>query len=310
MEKVHILLFYKFEPIVNLKKFSRDQKSKCDELGVLGKILIAKEGINGSISGTQEQTNKYKMFLKSIDGFKDIKFKEELAIHHPFTKMQVLIRDEIVAIKHDIDMSKTGNRINPKELLDLYKCGEDFILLDTRNDYESKVGKFKNAVTCNTKTFREFPKFVYEFIDNKGDEIKKKKIVMYCTGGIRCEKASAFMKENGFEDVSQLDGGIINFCQEYPDTIWEGKCFVFDKRLLTDLNQKGNDIAGCEVCGGKCDLLRNCRNLFCDRKVVMCVGCQEKMVGNCSKECLGEFRKQCMNKSLIKQMQKRMIKES
>lgn len=308
--KIHILLFYKFEDIDNVEKFVREQRKFCSKLGVLGKILVAREGINGSISGTKEQVNSYKEFLHNIKGFENVWFKEELGNNHPFTKMQVRVRDEIVSIKQDIDINKHGKNISPDEFLNLYddngNISEDVIVLDTRNDYESKVGKFKNSLTCNTKTFREFPKFVDEF-EKKVD--KKKKIVMYCTGGIRCEKASALMIEKGFKDVYQLEGGIINFCQKFPDTLWEGKCFVFDKRLMTDLNQKRNDIAECEICNGECNLYRNCRNLKCDRLVVMCIRCQEKMIGCCSDECLTAFREQCNEKSLKKQLMKRMIKE-
>ncbi len=300
MKKLNIILFYKFHKIKDPEAFAREQRILCKELGVMGKVLIAKEGINGSISGTKKQTEKYKEYLKKKEGFSDIVFKEENGNEHPFTKMIVRVRKEIVSIKKKVDMSKSGKHISPKEFLALYnKNDKNLVILDARNDYEWKIGKFKEALNSNIKTFREFPDFVKKFAKNK--ENKKKKIVMYCTGGIRCEKASAYMIEKGFEDVSQLDGGIINFCQQYPNTVWEGKCFVFDKRLMSDINQKENDLASCEVCGGKCDLYRNCRNVDCDKLVVMCVNCQRDMNGCCSDSCLIEFRKQCLEKSRRKQ---------
>ncbi len=300
MVKTNILLFYKFNKIKDPEAFARSQRIFCREIGIMGKILIAKEGVNGSISGTKKQAEAYKKFLKNINGFEDIVFKEEPGNEHPFTKMIVRVRDEIVAIKKKVDMSKTGKHLSPKEFLNLYKKNDkNLVILDARNDYEWKIGRFKNAVNPDIKTFRDFPKFVKKFSKNKD-----KKIVMYCTGGIRCEKASAYMIENGFKDVSQLDGGIIKFCQEYPNTVWDGKCFVFDKRLMTDINQKENDLAGCEVCGGKCDLYRNCRNVDCDKLFVMCVECQKKMNGCCSDLCLVAFREQCLEKSRRKQMNK------
>ena len=294
--KINILLFYKFKQIENPKKFAREQLKLCKELEVFGKIFVAKEGINGSISGTIEQTEKYKKFLLSKKGFRDVIFKEEFSNEHPFKKMFVRIKDEIIRIDKKIDMKKTGKYIDPKDLLELYESGENFVILDTRNDYEWKVGKFKNAITPDIETFREFPKFV-----DKIKNLKDKKIVMYCTGGIRCEKASSYMIQQGFKDVHQLHGGIITFCQQFPDTIWEGRCFVFDKRLMTNINQKNLPISKCIVCEKSCDLYRNCKNPSCDKLIVMCLDCEKKMNACCSEICLDEFKEHCLEKSLRKQ---------
>jgi len=305
MERIQIILFYKFQEIKNLEYFARKQRRFCDQLEVLGKILIAKEGINGSISGSKEQIEKYKNFLLSISGFNDIRFKEESALEHPFTKMHVRIRKEIVTLKKSLNLENKGKYITPKEFFDLHETREDFIILDARNDYEYKLGRFKNAINSNIKTFREFPKFVNTFKKNK--ENKKKKIIMYCTGGIRCEKASAYMIEDGFTNIYQLEGGIINFCQQFPNTLWDGKCFVFDKRLMTDINQSNKPITHCEYCNLLSDLYRNCKNLECDKLFIMCVKCQEKFHGCCSEKCLREFeeyaRERAMRKKIIKNSQ-------
>jgi UPF0176 protein len=296
---IHILLFYKFQPIAELEYFARRQRKFCNELGVMGKILVAKEGINGSISGTKEQIEKYKRFLWASKGFEDVFFKEEIGLEHPFTKMIVRIKNEIVALKKEVDISKTGKYLKPEEFLEMYENNEDVIVLDVRNAYEYKLGRFKNAVNPNIRTFRQFPEFVGKF-----KEHKDRKIVMYCTGGIRCEKASAYMKEQGFENVYQLEGGIINFCQKLPNTVWEGKCFVFDKRLMSDLNQNNQPITNCIICRKRSDLYRNCKNVDCDALVIMCNECQEKFHGCCSKECWNDFqdysRKRSENKKLIR----------
>jgi len=295
--EIHILLYYKFQRIVDVEYFVRKHKMFCKGLGVKGKVLVAKEGINGSISGSKGQVEKYKEFVWSLDGFSDVVFKEDKGKNHPFTKMIVRVRDEIVSLRKDIKIDKTGDHLSPEEFLELYENGKnrnnddrnDIIILDVRNDYEFKLGRFKNAVNPNIKTFREFPEFVEKFKEDK--ENINKKIIMYCTGGIRCEKASAYMIENGFKDVRQLQGGIINFCQQFPNTVWDGKCFVFDKRLMSDLNQGNEPITNCLICDKICDLYRNCKNVDCDELVIMCVECQEKLHGCCSLGCMDGFLK-------------------
>jgi len=293
---IYILLFYKFVRILDPEKFVSDHLEYCKSLGVLGKVLVAKEGINGSISGTHDQVEEYKNYLRSSPLFHDIVFKEDVGEAHPFTKMLVRVKKEIIAMKENVNMSKRGQHVSPKEFLEMYNNNEDMIVLDARNYYESKIGKFKNAMTPQIKSFRDFPNIVEGMKDDKD-----KKIVMYCTGGIRCEKASAYMIERGFENVFQLEGGIINFNQQFPDTVWEGKCFVFDKRLRTSDDSKEDAISNCLICNVKCDLYRNCRNVDCDNLVVMCVSCQEKMIGCCSDNCLAAFQRQCREKSVMKQ---------
>ena len=327
LKKIHILLFYKFQKIKNPEYFARKYKRACKKLGICGKVLIAKEGVNGSISGTKEQVEKYKEFLLSQNGFEDVKFKEETAFKHPFTKMNVRVRKEIISLKKKININKKGKYLAPKEFLELYnkddinckdnknlkkedKNKESVIILDARNYYEYDLGRFKNAINPNIKTFREFPLFIEKFKKNFSEkEIKNKKIVMYCTGGIRCEKASAYMKEQGFENVYQLEDGIINFCQQFPNTVWEGKCFVFDKRLMTNINQNNKPISKCINCNEFCDLYRNCKNLKCDKLVIMCVKCQEKLQGCCSKECLGEFLNYARKRAVLKKAGEWKIKE-
>ncbi|MEN9626162.1 MAG: hypothetical protein RL557_490 [archaeon] len=294
---IHIILFYKFQQIADVNYFKRKHLKFCKDLGVFGKVLIAEEGINGSISGSKEQIETYKKYVHNLDGFNDVWFKEEIANSHPFTKMVVRIKKEIIRIDRKVDMSKKGEYISPQEFLQWYNRQEDFIVIDARNYYEYHLGKFKNAINPNLSSFRGFPQFV-ESLKQKTE--KNKKIITYCTGGIRCEKASAYLKEQGFVNVYQLEGGIINFCQQFPNTVWEGKCFVFDKRLMSDINQKNKPITQCESCGELCDLYKNCRNRECDKLTILCTKCDEKLQGCCSKKCMNEFIAYARERAVLK----------
>jgi UPF0176 protein len=154
----------------------------------------------------------------------------------------------------------------------------------------------------NIKNFRDFPQAL-----NKIEDLKDKKIVTYCTGGIRCEKAATYMKEKGFKNVYQLKDGILTFGKKYPNTFWEGKCFVFDKRLVAPINNKDHEkdtITECETCGIPCDLYKNCRNNDCDRLVISCLDCQQEYIGCCSEECKKQLQKQFLEKSFRKQSRK------
>ncbi len=284
--KIHILLFYKFVNIENPEKFNKEHQEFCNLLGIKGKVLVAKEGINGSISGLDEQVEKYKTHLRSDDRFRDIEFKEEIGLQHPFEKMIVRVKHEIIKLNQKLDMDNVGIHISPEDFLKMYEQNENIIILDTRNDYESKVGKFKNAIIPQIKTFREFPGYI-----KKSNLPKDKPIIMYCTGGIRCEKASAYMIKEGFKDVKQLHGGIINFCQKLPNTVWEGSCFVFDKRLTSNINQSCKPITYCKHCDISCDLYRNCKNLKCNELIFLCGNCEKSFHSCCSQECIKQVLK-------------------
>ena len=296
---IHVLLFYRYITIKNPEEFVLKHLKECRKLGVLGRIVVAEEGINGSVCGTKEQTDKYKKILSTDKRFHGIVFKEEICKTHPFTKIAVKVKKEIVAFKKKVNLNNAGKRISPKEFLELYKKGEagkDFIILDARNDYEYRFGRFKNAIHLNIKTFRQFPNAI-----KKLNGMENNKIVMYCTGGVRCEKASAYLREKGFKDVNQLDGGILNFGEQFRNSFWEGKCFVFDKRLITSIREERNNLTKCEICDKECDLCRNCRDFECDKLFVCCVECEKNMNGCCSKKCFDKFKKKCREKSFDNQ---------
>lgn len=288
METLHILLFYKYVNIENPEKFMKEHLAYCKELGLLGRILVANEGINGSVCGTEEQTETYKKHMLADGRFNGMQFKEDLGTMYPFKKMVIKIKPEIVRFGVDVDLKNTGKHISPEEFLKLYENKEDVVILDARNNYEWKAGKFRDAVTLDIENFRDFPQAT-----DKLAHLKDKKVVMYCTGGIRCEKASAYLVEKGFRDVSQLDGGILTFAKKYPDTTWEGTCFVFDKRLISAVNTTGSPITNCEICDEVCDLHRNCKT--CNKLIVCCPNCKIKMNGCCSDWCLDHLQKKILN---------------
>lgn len=280
MKQIHVLLFYKFTKIAKPQTFAAEHLEACKRLGLLGRILIAEEGINGSVAGTEDKTEAYKKLLRSTPGFEDVVFKEDLNLSCPFKRMIVKAKKEIINFGQQVNLDNKAPYISSQELVELYRSGKDFILLDARNEYESRVGKFKNAITPPLKTFRDFPAAL-EPLKDKKDAL----IVTYCTGGIRCEKASAYMREQGFTNVKQLDGGILTFGKQFPNTVWEGTCFVFDKRLVSPINEGDTRHMVCESCGVVCDLYKNCAQVDCDRYVVICTNCDDRLQGCCSEAC-------------------------
>ncbi len=278
---IKIILFYKFVEIKDAEKLRKAHFDFCKNLGVKGKVLLANEGINGSVSGTVEQIDQYISELRKDPRFSDIEFKEEMGIENPFDKMIVRVRNEIIRLGEQIDLAKVGKYVSPQDFLDSYN-DPNTVIIDARNDYESQVGKFKNAIIPKIGTFRQFP----EFIKNLNLP-KDAKILTYCTGGIRCEKASAYMRKVGFTNVSQLHGGIIKFCQTIPNTdVWEGQCFVFDNRLSSPIGQDKKQINNCIHCSTMSDLYRNCKIKTCNKLIFICNECRKQMHSCCSKECM------------------------
>ena len=283
MEDNHKIVssFYKYVKIENPAEFQRQHLEFCLSIGLKGRILLGDEGINGSVYGARDTVEKYKSELRKNPLFSDIEFKEQISEKPAFRKMFVRVRKEVVNSGIQVDLKNTATFIEPSKLKEWLDNNEDIVLVDMRNDYEAKIGKFKNAVVLPMKNFRELPNAAREI-----ENLKGKKIVTYCTGGIRCEKASAFLKENGFTDVYQIKGGILKFGEKFPDTYWEGKCFVFDDRIAIDLNKKNKEaLTECEWCGKKCDDYLNCHNLDCDKLFICCEECKVIHNKSCSGEC-------------------------
>lgn len=225
-------------PLPEVEQFREEHYALCEKLGLKGKVLVAKEGINGCLSGEDSQIDAYKQVMHADNRFSDLMFKEGIASEHTFRKLFVKIRDEIITSKFGVDAKSAAAYVEPKVLKEWLDAGEEVVLLDARNDYETRVGKFKGAIDPNLKTFQEWIEVPERFA-----HLKDKKVVTYCTGGIRCEKASAYLKEQGFENVYQLHGGILTYGAECGKEHWEGECFVFDGRGAVELDPSAQ--SGC-----------------------------------------------------------------
>ena len=237
---------YKFEPLKNLDYLIPQFQNKCDELELKGSVYLSPNGINFSIAGTKENVNTYIKFIEQNPKFKDIPLKKTFSATQPFRRMKVRLKKEIISLgRDDINPKEiTGEYISPQELFEIYENKKDVIVLDIRNEYETRVGAFENSIDLQLDTFRDFPSAVQTL----PDEYKDKQIVMYCTGGIRCEKASAVMMKAGFSDVRQLEGGVLDYFKETGGAYWNGDCFVFDERVALDKELNETEYVYCYIC--------------------------------------------------------------
>ena len=237
---------YKFVVLPDRDALRQPLKQQCDELGLKGTILLSFEGINIFIAGPEENINVFRTSLLGDERFADIEFKESYSEHQPFNRMNVRLKNEIISVglPNFNRIEPDDGRIRPQELHERLLNDDDLVLLDTRNTYETRLGTFQNAIELDLDTFRSFP----EAIAKLDDEYKDKEIVMFCTGGVRCEKASVIMKDAGFTNIKQLEGGILGYFEQVGGDYWDGECFVFDKRvaLLPNLTETGTTI--CFAC--------------------------------------------------------------
>jgi UPF0176 protein len=277
-----ILLYYCYTPIENPEAFREKHHMLCLQLGLRGRIIIASEGINGTLSGKIADCNQYMSELKNDQRFSETDFKVDFHHEMAFQKLHVRTKPEIV---HSdlLDLNpkeRTGIHLDPASFRQM-KGEEDVVILDVRSNYEHRIGRFKNAITLDIENFRDFHKKIDEL-----KAYKNKKIITYCTGGIKCEKASAYLLENGFENVYQLHGGIIKYGLEAGGEDFEGKCYVFDNRVAVDINKVNPSvISKCYVCNQPSDRMVNCANEKCNRHVPICESCGEKLEGACSETC-------------------------
>ena len=292
-----VLLYYKYTKIEIPEIYALEHLDYCRNLGVLGRILIAGEGINGTISGTYEQTDEYIKHMQSDPRFTDMEFKIDEVNGHVFKKLFVRCKNEIVTFRLDkeIDPNKiSGKHMKPKEYYEAMNQG-DTIILDVRTDYEFDLGHFYNAIRPPVKSFREFP----EWVKNDFSKFKDSKVLTYCTGGVRCEKFTGFLISEGFKDVNQLHGGIINYSKD-PETrgkAFEGKCYVFDERISVPVNfaDEYNIVSKCLHCGKPTDRYVNCANLDCHKQHFECEECEKKWKRSCSVECMNAKRHEIIN---------------
>ena len=272
--------FYRYAQIANPENLRDTLKKSGEEKKILGRILLGREGINGAVSGRKEEIELFQEELQQK--FKGLTFREQDVSENSYHKLVVRVRKEICVFGKEIDVKNTGKHLPAKELERWYDEGKKFTIVDARNDYEFDVGHFKDAVKLPIKSFREFPEVAPKILAEK----KKETLVLYCTGGVRCEKASAYLKEQGFSDVYQVDGGIISYLNQFS-THWEGGLFVFDDRLV---EESCSPLNSCRFCHAKTDAIHNCFNLDCDKLFIACVDCLKKMNRTCSEGCKGSPR--------------------
>lgn len=242
-----VAALYKFARIDNTEQVQSELRAVCDDNNICGTLLIAHEGINGTIAGSRNGIDAVLHHIRRYPGFQDLEHKESAASEQPFYRMKVRLKKEIVTIGlPDVDPNETvGTYVSPQEWNDVIS-DPDTVVIDTRNDYEIKIGTFKNAVNPQTESFRAFP----DYVEKNLDPAKNKKVAMFCTGGIRCEKASAYMKKLGFEEVYHLKGGILKYLEEMPQekSMWEGECFVFDQRVAVKHGLEEGSYILCPSC--------------------------------------------------------------
>jgi UPF0176 protein len=277
-----ILLYYKFTPLGDPGMVRLWQRALCEKLNLKGRIIISTHGINGTLGGDLDDLKQYVKETKQFIGFKDTKFKWSNGARDHFPKLSIKVRDEIVSfgVKDELQVDATGvvnggTHLKPTEVNELVnRYGDDVVFFDGRNAYEAAIGKFKNAVVLpDTRTSKDF---VTALDSGSYDDIKDKKVVTYCTGGIRCEILSSMMKNRGFKDVYQIDGGIVKYGEEYGDDgLWEGSLYVFDDRMGVKFSDKSKDIGKCIHCKSHTSNYENCANKTCNELVLICETCKQ-----------------------------------
>jgi UPF0176 protein len=279
----NVILYYKFSTIDDPAAFCAAHRELCRSLGLKGRIYVASEGINGTLAGTTDAIETYKNSLRAISGFGDTEFKEDSSDVIPFARLIVKVRPEIVTLRVDenLDPAEGGRHLEPAEWRRVMEAEKDVVIIDVRNNYESRIGHFEGALCPDVENFYDFPKWLDE-----AQIGKDKKVLMYCTGGIRCEKFSVLMKKKGWNDVNQLHGGILNYAREEGGAHFMGKCFVFDDRLVVPVNPGDDEpVSHCEITGVPCDTYINCANMECNKLFICSEEGAEMMEGACSPEC-------------------------
>lgn len=272
-------MFYKFIPLADPEMTKLWQLELCSKLGLKGRIIISPHGINGTLGGKLENLRLYKSSMNKTRVFKGIDYKWSDGKATDFPRLSVKVKDEVVTFNASSEIVVNekgivggGKHLKPRQVHKLLEeRGEEVVFFDGRNKYEANIGKFKNAVVPDVDHSRDF---ISEIENPKYDSIKDKPVVTYCTGGIRCEILSVLMKNRGFKEVYQIDGGIVKYGEEYADDgQWEGKLHIFDNRMVTQFSDKAKDIGECIRCIAKTSNYVNCANKTCNKLVLVCAKC-------------------------------------
>lgn len=285
-----ILLFYYYGAIAHPEKLMDEQRLICSQLDLKGRMIIAREGFNATLEGTAEHIAQYIDAIKGVQEFSNIHFKLSEGTGNAFPRLSIKVRNEIVTSHLDGAINpahKTGSYLSPEELHEWFVAGEEFYIVDMRNGYEQRVGFFERSLLSEFAHFSDLPSIL-----PKLESLRGKKILTVCTGGVRCEKASAFLLENGFPEVYQLYGGIVSYMEKYPNEHFKGKLYVFDGRVCMGFNTSdpAHTIVGrCQQCHAVSERYINCANDACHRHYISCPACSEAKMGCCSDACNGKM---------------------
>ncbi len=294
-----ILLYYVFTPLADPDAVRLWQRDLCASLGIRGRILISAQGLNGTIGGDLAALKRYVRKTRDYPAFKQIDFKwsngtalDPAGLSLDFPRLVVKVRDEIVSfgapgeLKVDADgVVGGGEKLSPAELHSLVgERGDDVVFFDGRNAFEAEIGRFRNAVVPDVANTREF---VAELDSGKYDHLKGKPVVTYCTGGIRCEVLSGLMKDRGFSEVYQLDGGVVRYGEAFGDDgLWDGSLYVFDQRMSVDFSDHTTVLGHCRACGEPTKNMLNCRDVSCREQLVVCATCAGRDAPACAEHAL------------------------
>lgn len=283
IEQSKIVLFYRFTPLADPVAIRLWQRALCEKLGLKGRIIISKDGINATVGGPISKVKLYVRETREFAPFKEIDVKWSDGTGEDFPRLRVRVRDEIVTfgVPDEIVVDEHGvvgggTHLSPNEVNKLVEeRGDEVVFFDGRNSYEARIGKFRNAVVPDVATT---PDFVGELESGKYDHLKDRPIITYCTGGIRCEILSVVMKNRGFNEVYQIDGGIVRYAEQFRDRgLWEGSLYVFDDRLRMDFSDSPRVLGECDFCGGSSNQFHNCEPSDCRRRILVCARCEDSL---------------------------------
>ena len=293
MSPSKVILFYGFRPILDPEAIRLWQRDLCERLELKGRILLSVHGINATLGGDQTALEQYVHHTQQYSGFEDIDFKWSEGSGHEFPRLRIRVRDEIVSfgtpgelVVDQHGVVDGGIHLQPAEVNQMVaERGDDVVFFDARNAFEARIGKFRNAVVANVQTSRDF---IGQLESGQFDHLKHRPIITYCTGGIRCEVLTAVMKRRGFEEVYQLEGGIVRYGEEFGDAgLWEGSLYLFDSRMHHEFTSEVTVIGVCEQCGDPTSTFANCTNLACRRLLLLCPTCSAY---NVNADCLPSHR--------------------
>ena len=285
MMNYQVIAYYCLVPLEDPRAEIARQKEFFRTRDMMGRLYISEQGINAQMSALASHGEEYIAWMRSDPRFAGVQYKIHESCEHAFPKATIKYRRQLVAIDCEVDFSQTGEHVSPdtwKKMLE--EKDEHTVVIDVRNKYEWKVGHFEGADLPPFETFREFPGYAAQLKEAR--DPKQTRVMMYCTGGIRCEYYSALMKKEGFDQVYQLDGGVINYGLEKGSDQWKGKLFVFDDRLVVPLSEEASTISVCSHCACPNDVYYNCANMDCNELFICCLNCLKNMKGCCCSSCM------------------------